>query len=147
MHFEGTVAINAPRDKAWKFLVDPNAVSQCAPGLQSVEVIEPDQKFRAVSAVGFGSVKVTFKIDVTWLELDPPHRARMKAHGTAPGSATDIASEMVLADGPNGSTELTWSADVVVLGSIASLAARLMGSVTKTLVGAFFNCAKGKIEA
>ncbi|HLF24706.1 MAG TPA: carbon monoxide dehydrogenase subunit G [Anaerolineae bacterium] len=147
MHFQGSVPIGAPREKVWDFLTDPHTVSQCAPGLESVEIITPDKKFRAVVSAGFGSVKVTFTLDVEWLELDAPQRARMKAHGSAPGSATDITSEMILHEAPNGATDLKWTADIVVLGTIASLAARLMGSVTQELVGTFFNCVKSKIEA
>ena len=147
MHFDGTVSINAPRQKVWEYLTDPNSVSECAPGLKSVEVIEPDKKFRAVAGVGFGSVKVTFEIDVEWVELDPPNHARMKAHGKAPGSGVDITSVMNLANGSEDSTELQWSADIVVVGTIASLASRLMNSMTRKLTGEFFSCVKGKIEA
>lgn len=146
MHFDGTVSINAPRQKVWEYLTDPNSVSECAPGLKSVEVIEPDKKFRAVAGVGFGSVKVTFEIDVEWVELDPPNHARMKAHGKAPGSGVDITSVMNLTNGSEDFTELQWSADIVVVGTIASLASRLMGSLTRRLTGEFFNCVKAKIE-
>ena len=81
------------------------------------------------------------------LELERPTRALMKGHGTAPGSAGDATAEMILADGPEGSTLLTWWADVLISGTIASLASRLMGSVTKKLTTAFFDCVKGQIEA
>lgn len=147
MQFDGTVNIEAPREKVWEFLTDPNLVSQCAPGLKSVEVLEPDKKFRAVAGVGFGSVKVTFQTDVEWVEVDAPNYAKMKAHGKAPGSGVDINSTMELSDGPDGSTEMQWSADIVVVGTIASMASRLMGSVTRRLTGDFFNCVKDKIEA
>jgi hypothetical protein len=147
VHFDGTVSINAPRQKVWEYLTDPNSVSECAPGLKSVEVIEPDKKFRAVAGVGFGSVKVTFEIDVEWVELDPPNHARMKAHGKAPGSGVDITSVMNLTNGSEDFTELQWSADIVVVGTIASLASRLMNSMTRKLTGEFFSCVKGKIEA
>ena len=147
MHFEGTVSINASRDKVWRFLTDAHAVSQCAPGIESIEIITPNEKFRAVASVGFGSIKVTFIMEVEWLELDAPNRSTMKAHGTAPGSAMDMTSEMRLADGPDGSTELKWAADVTILGTIVSVAARLMGSVTQKLAGAFFNSVKKQIEA
>ncbi len=147
MRFDGTVTINAPREKVWDFLTDPYQVSQCAPGLKSVDVIEPDKKFKAVAGVGFGSVKVTFETDVEWVEVDPPNHAKMKAHGKAPGSGVDINSVMDLLDGTDGSTELQWSAEIVVVGTIASLASRLMGSVTRKLTGEFFNCVKDKIEA
>jgi carbon monoxide dehydrogenase subunit G len=115
--------------------------------VQSVEIVVPDQKFRAVASVGFGSVKATFVTDVEWLEVDSPSRAKMKAHGKAPGSAMDAISEMKLSEGADGSTDLKWSADVTVVGTIASLAARLMGSVTQKLTGEFFNCVKKKIES
>jgi len=146
MHLEGNVSIGAPRQKVWESLTDPNFVSQCAPGLESMDIIEPNKKFRAVAGTGFGSIKVMFKTDVEWVELDAPTLASMKVHGTAPGSAMDMTSAMTLSDGPNGSTDLSWTADVVVLGTIASVAARLMQPVTNLLVGALFKCIKGKIE-
>ena len=147
MRLQGTVNIKASRQKVWEFLTDPHAVSGCAPGVESLEILIPEQKFRAVASVGLGSVKVRFATDVEWVELDAPNRAKMKAHGTAPGSAVDATSEMLLADGPDGSTEMQWSADVVVLGTIASLASRLMGSVTQKLTEQFFQCVKKEIEA
>lgn len=146
MQFQGSVTINAPRQQVWHFLTDPHAVSQCAPGLQSLEIITPDEKFRANVAVGLGSMKVKFTTDVVWVALDPPNRATMKAHGITPGSAVDAASEMELIEVEGSSTELRWQADITIHGAIAGLAARLMGSVTQKLTGAFFDCVKQKIE-
>jgi carbon monoxide dehydrogenase subunit G len=41
---------------------------------------------------------------------------------------------------------MKWTANVVVVGTIASLAARLMGSVSKKLTAEFFSCVKKRIE-
>lgn len=147
MKLEGTVTIQAPRERVWSFLTDPHQVSQCAPGVESVEVVIPDKSFRATASIGFGTVKARFTGDVEWLELDRPNRAKMKAHGKAPGSAADVVSEMTLGEAPNGATELRWTADVNVVGQIASLAARLMGTVSKKLTAVFFDCVRSKIEA
>jgi hypothetical protein len=146
MQLKGTVIIAAPPDKVWNFLTDPNAVGKCVPGLQSMEIIEPDKKFAAVASIGLGTVKVTFNADVEWLELDPPNRAKMKVHGVAPGSSMDATSEMRLSSGADSQTEMSWTADVVVVGKIATLASRLMGGVTQKLAGDFFNCVKSNIE-
>jgi uncharacterized protein len=147
MNFKGTVTINAPREKVWKFLTDPTQLSDCAPGLESLEILEPDQKFRAVASIGFGAVKATFVTDATWMDLRAPDSARMKIHGKAPGSAVDGTSEMALRDGDRpGVTVLDWSTDITVIGAIASLAARLMGPVTQKLTGAFFDNVRKKIE-
>ena len=42
MQFDGTETINKPREAAWRFMTDPHAVSQCVPGLKSLDVIAPD---------------------------------------------------------------------------------------------------------
>jgi carbon monoxide dehydrogenase subunit G len=147
MHLEGKVTIKAPQARVWEFLTDPHQVTQCAPGIEKVEVMVPGQTFRATAAIGFGTVKARFSGDVEWLELDAPNRAKMKGHGTASGSAADVVSEMMLSEDPAGGTQLHWTADVTVVGQLASLAARLMGTVSQKLTGVFFDCVRGKIEA
>ncbi|MFV1859019.1 MAG: CoxG family protein [Anaerolineales bacterium] len=147
MKLNGEVTIQADRQKVWEFLTDAESVSQCAPGLESMVIIEPDKQFEAVVAVGFGTIKVRFVTNVRWVELDPPNTAKMTAHGTAPGSAADVNGEMRLEDTPGGGTRMTWSADVVVSGTITSLASRMMGSVSKKIANNFFDCVRGVLEA
>ena len=146
MQFNDSVIIAAPRDRVWNFFTDPHAVGACAPGLESLEVLVPDEKFEVKGAVGFGGVQVHFIAQVEWVELNEPESARMKAHGTAPGSALDALASLELRERSQNETELLWTADVTVSGTIASLASRMMGSVTKKLAAAFFTCAKGEIE-
>ena len=65
----------------------------------------------------------------------------------ASGSAVDATSEMVLSNGANGATELKWNAEIVVVGKIASVASRMLGSITRKLTTSFFDCVKRQIEA
>ena len=146
MRFEGKVNIRATRKKVWDYLTDAEKVSRAAPGLEKLEIVEPGKKFRVVTAIGFGTIKARFTSDVEWTDLQPPDRAAMKAHGMAPGSAVDATSAMRLSDGEGGSTDLAWSADVIISGTIASLAARLMGGVTQKLTAAFFDSVRKDIE-
>lgn len=147
MKLEGEVTIQADRQAVWDFLTDAEAISQCAPGLESMKIIEPDKQFEAVAAVGFGTVKVRFVTNVKWVELDPPNMAKMTAHGTAPGSAADVEGEMRLEDIPEGGTRMSWSAEVVISGTLASLASRMMDSVSKKIANTFFDCVKGHVES
>jgi carbon monoxide dehydrogenase subunit G len=82
---------------------------------------------------------------VEWVELDAPNKAIMKAHGTAPGSAADVHAEMTLSDSPAGGTDMHWEAEVNIMGTIASLASRMMGSMAQKLRGQFFDCVKAQI--
>lgn len=146
MKLNGNVNIKAPRQKVWDFLTDPQQVAACAPGVESVEEMEGGRKFKAVAAIGFGTVKAKFNGDGEFVELDAPNRAKIKAHGNAPGSAADVVSEMFLSDGPDGSTDMRYTADITILGQLASLAARMMTPVSQKLTEQFFASVKKKIE-
>ncbi len=146
MKFEGKEILNAPLVVVWDFITDPHKVEACVPGLKSMEVVEGGKLFNAEVEIGLGSMKVGFNAEVEWAELKKPNYAKMIAHGTAPGSAADVSSEMSLLEVEDG-VELSWNADISIVGTIASLAARMMGSVTKKITGQFFKCLKSKIEA
>ena len=94
MLLKGDVSIHAPRKKVWDFLTDPNQLGQCVPGVEKIEIIEPNQKYRGVVSVGLGGVKARFNGEVNVLELNEPNHAKLKAHGTATGTAADVLSEM-----------------------------------------------------
>ncbi len=146
MLLKGDVTIKAPRKKVWDFLTDPNQIGQCVPGVEKIETIEELKKYRGIVSVGLGSVKARFSGDVEILELDEPNRAKLKAHGTATGSAADAISEMSLSDGPDNSTVVNWTADINVSGQLASLVSRLMVPVSQKLAGVFYNEVRKRIE-
>lgn len=146
MHFEGQQSINAPIETVWAFLLDPNRVGPCAPGYQRVEVIS-DERFRALVSVGLGPVKATFNLDATLADLRPPQHAVVRARGVAGGSAVDMASTMDLEAEGESATRMSWSADVTVSGTIASVGARLMNSTAEGMTAKFFGCIRQQLEA
>jgi 2-furoyl-CoA dehydrogenase large subunit len=109
-------------------------------------MIEPDKKYRGVMSIGLGSVKAKFNGVIEILELNEPDHAKLQAHGTATGSVADVMSEMMLSDGPDGATNVHWTADVKVSGQLASLASRLMVPVSQKLAGIFYNEVRKRIE-
>ncbi|MBL8093384.1 MAG: carbon monoxide dehydrogenase subunit G [Anaerolineales bacterium] len=147
MRLQGTTLIKATRQAVWDYVTDGEKVAGCAPGVEKVEIIEPRRKFKAVLSVGFGTVKARFNADVEFTELDEPNRAVFKGRGVASAGVGDAAAEMVLSDAADGQVELKWTADVTIGGTLATLAARLMGPVTQKLSAQFFECMKAKIEA
>ena len=147
MQLKGDVTIRAPRKKVWDFMTDPEQIGQCAPGVEKIEVIEPLKKYRGIVTIGFGAVKARFTGEVDILELDEPNRAKLKAHGSATGSAADAVSEVHFSDGPDGSTLVHWTADVNVAGQLASLAARLMVPVSQKLSSQFYEEVRKRIES
>ena len=146
MQFSGTVEIRAPRDKVWAFVIDPQQVGSCGPGVESIEVVDATH-FRARAKVGVGFISAKFVVDLEMAETDPPNRAVIKAHGQAPGSAVDATATMALSDGPEGTTTMDWSADVTISGTLASVGARLIDGTANKMIGQTFQCMRTKLEA
>ena len=146
MQFAGTVDIAAPRDKVWAFVIDPNQVGQCGPGVESIDVVD-DTHFKATAKVGIGFISARFVVNMEMAELTPPDQAVIKAHGQAPGSAVDATAQMTLSDDAAGGTTMDWSADVTISGSLASLGARLIEGTANKMIGQTFDCMKSKLEA
>ena len=146
MLFSGTEEIAAPRQKVWDFLMDPNQVGSCGPGVQSIEVVDDDH-FKARAKVGVGFITATFNVNMTFVERVPLERATIEARGQAPGSAVDALGEMHLSDGDEGGTKMEWSANVNISGTLASVGARLIEGTSRKLIGQTFGCIKSKIEA
>ena len=95
---------------------------------------------------GFGDIQATFLTDVEFVEMAAPGHARFRAHGVAPNAAVDVISEMSLRELPDGATEMTWKADIVVVGQLVVLASGRMDMVTRQLVDAFFERMQARIE-
>jgi uncharacterized protein len=144
MQFQGTVQIEAPRDKVWAFLLDPNQVGSCGPGVESIEVIDDDH-FRAKAKVGVGFISARFTVDMTMAEKTPPDLAVLKAHGQAPGSAVDATANMALSGPPEGPTQMDWSAEVAISGTLASVGARMIEGTANKMIGQTFDCIRSKL--
>ena len=54
MRFEGSVPINASREKVWAFVIDPEQVGQCGPGVEKIDVIDATH-FKATRRSASGS--------------------------------------------------------------------------------------------
>ena len=145
MKFSGTVDINAPRERVWSFLMDPDQVGPCGPGVETIEIVD-ETHFKAKAKVGIGFISARFNIDMEIAERDEPNQAVIKAHGQAPGSAVDATATMALRDGDGGGTTMDWGADVLIGGTIASVGARLIEGTANKMIGQTFDCMKAKLE-
>ena len=146
MQFSGTVSIRAPRERVWAFIIDPQQVGQCGPGVESVEMVD-ETHYRAVAKVGIGVISARFHGHLEIVDEEEPNRAVLKARGQAPGSAADALATMHLRDGEDGGTVMDWLAEVSISGKLASVGARLIEGTANKLIGQTFECIRTRLEA
>jgi uncharacterized protein len=137
LEFSGSPTIAAPRERVWVRLMDPHFVAQSAPGVESVDPIDPTH-FKVISGFGVGSIKVRFAMDVELFDIVDHESAKMRVRGKAPGSAIDVVSSMQIADAGSSGSRLNWSATSEVSGTVASVGARLMEGTARKLTEQFW---------
>jgi carbon monoxide dehydrogenase subunit G len=114
--------------------------------VESIEVIDATH-FRARAKVGIGIISARFAVDLELVEAQEPDRAVIKASGQAPGSAVEATGDMRLTGPDAGPTTMTWSADVAILGTMASVGARMIEGTANRLITQAFDCMRTKLEA
>jgi carbon monoxide dehydrogenase subunit G len=137
LEFSGSPEIAAPRERVWERLMDPHFVARSAPGVESVETIDPSH-FKVVSGFGVGAIKVRFVMDVELFDIVPNQDAKMRVRGKAPGSAIDVVSRLEIQDAGPNRVRLNWSATSEISGTVASVGARLMEGTARKLTEQFW---------
>jgi carbon monoxide dehydrogenase subunit G len=146
LEFSGAPEITASRQQVWAKLMDPDFVAASAPGVESVEAVDPT-RFKVVSGLGVGSIKVRFKLDVELFDVVPEQQLKMRARGKAPGSAVDVVSHLRLEDAGPEKTRLNWSATSEVSGTVASVGARLLEGTARRLTEEFWTDFARRVSA
>ena len=137
LEFSGSPEIAATRDYLWAKLLDPDFVAVSAPGVESVETIDPTH-FNVISGLGVGSVKVRFKLDVELFDIVDKQSLKMRARGKAPGSVVDVLSSLRIADAGPNMARLDWSSTSEVSGTMASVGGRFLEGTARRLTEEFW---------
>ena len=147
MEFSGSTEINAPRDRVWAFVIDPQQVGWCGPGVESIEEVDATH-FRARAKVGIGVISTRFNVNLELTEAEEPDRAVIKATGPGAGQR-GRGHGGDAARGSRRRARRRWSgtAKVAILGTIAAVGSRLVEGTANKLIKQAFDCMRAKLEA
>jgi len=115
VEIEKTLTLQASPEQVWAILLDPQAMLACVPGMESVEVLSPDD-YRATMKVSFSFISARFAFRTHIVERTAPHRLRAEGTGEESALASSLkqSTEIVLEpDGPHTRLHLKVKADLV----------------------------------
>ena len=137
MDMTGEYRIEAPRERVWAGLNDPELLKQCIPGCESVTKTS-DTGFTAEVVAKVGPVKARFGGEVTLSDLDPPNGYTINGEGKggAAGFASGGAKVKLEADG--NATILRYEVNAKVGGKLAQIGSRLIDSTARKMAEEFF---------
>ena len=138
MQMNDSQRIEAPKEKVWTALNDPEVLKKCIPGCQNLDMSSPTE-MTATVVFRVGPVKATFGGKVTLSDLDPPNSYRISGEGSGgvAGFAKGGASVRLESESPDV-TILHYEVDAQIGGKLAQLGGRLIDSTAKKLAGEFF---------
>ena len=145
MKIEGSYTIRAPRALVWNLMIDPEVLSRCVPGVESLEALG-DGAYRMAMKTGVGSIKGSYTGSIKLDELREPEHYKMNVDGKgAPGflkgaGALDLTEQ-------DDATVVAYSGDVSVGGTIASVGQRMILSTAKMMTAHFFAALEAEAKA
>jgi len=146
MELSDEIRVNAPKDRVYAALNDPEVLRLCIPGCEELEQLSPTE-LAAKVVLKIGPVKARFSGTVTLDPSEAPDAFSLSGEGKggAAGFAKGGADVRLDAD-DEGGTLLRYHAKADVGGKIAQLGSRLIAGTAKSLSGKFFSKFKDVVE-
>ncbi|WP_099865773.1 SRPBCC family protein [Pararhizobium haloflavum] len=137
MEMSGSERIQAPREKVWEALNDPDILKQCIPGCQTLEMTGDDEMAATVK-LKIGVVSANFKGKVTLQNMNPPESYTISGEGQGGVAGFAKGGADVALEDHGTETVLNYACKAQVGGKIAQMGSRLIDSTAKKLAGQFF---------
>ena len=137
--------VKAPIDRVWNFLIDPQQVVQCLPGVKLTE-IQDDRNFTGAMTVKIGPVSMSFQGKVQITEKDEAqHMVRMSGEGREGGGwmKGSMASQLTALE---SATEVKVNTEVDIAGRALQFGRSLIESIMKQQFQKFSECVRKILE-
>ena len=147
MKIEETFSVNAPVDRVWAFMMDPDLMAPCIPGCSDVEVLGANT-YRANVKVAVGPIKTSFNVSVELTEQDAPTYAASVTRGEEGGKASMLTanSELRLTSVNSEETEVYYLSEVSLVGRLGKFGLGMMKKKVKAIGAEFADSFKLRIE-
>ncbi|HSN85510.1 MAG TPA: carbon monoxide dehydrogenase subunit G [Thermoanaerobaculia bacterium] len=137
MKIQGTHTFDAPRERVWRALLDPEVLARTLPGCEKLERVaenaeNAENEFRGVLNVNIGPVKGQFQGTLQLSDIRPPESYHMRLDGKGPAGFMNGEGELRLSDS-GSATVLAYDLDAQVGGRVAGVGQRLLESSAKSI--------------
>ncbi|NLC98769.1 MAG: carbon monoxide dehydrogenase subunit G [Actinomycetales bacterium] len=137
MKVTGSATLDAPAEKVWDSILDPNVLVRTIPGCERLEETGEHEYSAAVTA-GVASIKGTYQGKVKLSDLKPHESLVLHAEGASAAGTIGVDVQVTFKDLGNGTTQIDYDADAVVGGMIGGVGQRMLTSVSKRISNEFF---------
>jgi uncharacterized protein len=145
MKIEGTYKIDAPRDRVFAALIDPDILQKCIFGCDQM-IKTGENQFSAKLTAGVGPIKGVFNATVALEDIAAPEHYKLVLEGKGQPGFVKGRGELNLKEDAGG-TSIEYAGDVNVGGMLASVGQRMIQATANMLAGRFFSCLENEAKA
>ncbi|MGR3811207.1 CoxG family protein [Jiulongibacter sp. NS-SX5] len=138
MELSGKHILNAPVDKIWSMILDPEILAQITPGISELQQ-ESGDLYKAIADVKIGPVKGRFEGSAELLNKIEHESFDMKVQQNSKIGNVAASLGMKMQATEDGQTELSFDGKADVTGLLARTGNRVMSGVANTLTKQFFS--------
>jgi len=136
MKIEGVHDLNAPRARVYAAMIAPGVLGRAIPGCERLEKTG-ENTYSVSLRSGVGSIKGLFTGNVKLEEMHPPEHYRIVVDGRGQPGFLKGSGDLDLVE-RGGATQIRYSGDVQVGGTIAGVGQRMIEGAAKMMASQFF---------
>ena len=140
--------VQAPVERVWQYLIDPQRVVQCLPGAELIEQ-KDDGTFEGSIKVKVGPLSMSYKGQGKFTEInEQTHQARMvgNAREVTGSGSTKVSMLSTVSPLANGGSEVLVNADIDLVGKIVQFGRGMIEEVSRQMFRQFSACVKKQLE-
>jgi carbon monoxide dehydrogenase subunit G len=140
--------VQAPVERVWKYLIDPQRVVGCLPGAELLEQ-QDEHTFLGAIKVKVGPLSMSYKGQAKFTEInEETHQVHMVGDAREVGGSGSTKVSMLSSVAPlaTGGAEVTVNADVELVGKIVQFGRGMIEEVSRQMFRQFSACVKQQLE-
>jgi carbon monoxide dehydrogenase subunit G len=147
LEFSDAVRIDAGREELWETISDPDTLTRCVPGAESIERVS-ERKYTVDITRGVSHLTVSLSGEAEFVEMNPPDYVVTQANAfdSKTGSDFDILAAMEIQEADDGGAQLVYTAEVTYTGGVANISNRVLRPIVSRDIGTYFENVKNEVE-
>lgn len=137
MDMTGEYRLEAPREKVWAALNDPEILKQSIPGCEELEK-DSETSFTAKVLAKVGPVKARFGGKVALSDIDAPNGYTISGEGQGGAAGFAKGGAQITLEPDGDATVLRYEVTATVGGKLAQIGSRLVDVAAKKMARQFF---------
>jgi uncharacterized protein len=134
----GKISVQAPIQRVWDMLLEPETLQTCLPGIEKIERLD-ERNYAIVIAQKVGPLTVRFQIKATLTKFEAPHHLEIEGQRLDTGKADHLVHKACidLQEAAAGAVEISYTVDANIGGTLAILGERIMQTKAKKVEADF----------